>query len=245
MIGECYIYSFWRLTFVKKIKIYREVVYIIAQFGLTFAVAVMAAADFGLSMIVAPSYIISQKFSVFTFGQWDYLIQGLLFIVLCLCMKKFRLTYLMSFLTCVIYGTILDMWRAVIPILNPEITAPGSMPIAVRIILFVFGELLNAAMVALFFKSYIYPLVTEFFVKGMSKRYNIDINKFKKIFDLCGLAVSVMMTLVFFKRFVGIKWGTVVIALINGELIGFFSRLFDKYFETVDLFPRFAAKFKF
>ena len=144
-----------------------------------------------------------------------------------------------------IYGTILDMWRAVIPILNPEITAPGSMPIAVRIILFVFGELLNAAMVALFFKSYIYPLVTEFFVKGMSKRYNIDINKFKKIFDLCGLAVSVMLTLVFFKRFVGIKWGTVVIALINGELIGFFSRLFDKYFETVDLFPRFAAKFKF
>ena len=69
----------------KKIKIYSEVVYIIAQFGLTFAVAVMAAADFGLSMIVAPSYIISQKFSVFTFGQWDYLIQGLLFIVLCLC----------------------------------------------------------------------------------------------------------------------------------------------------------------
>ena len=87
--------------------------------------------------------------------------------------------------------------------------------------------------------------MTEFFVKGMSKRYNIDINKFKKIFDLCGLAVSVMLTLVFFKRFVGIKWGTVVIALINGELIGFFSRLFDKYFETVDLFPRFAAKFKF
>ncbi len=46
----------------KKIKIYSELVYVIAQFGLSFSVVLMTAADFGISMIAAPAYIMSQKF---------------------------------------------------------------------------------------------------------------------------------------------------------------------------------------
>ena len=119
----------------------------------------LAAADFGVSMIVAPAYILSLKFTFFTFGQWDYIMQGVLFIVFCLAMKKFKFTYFVSFITCVIYGTILDMWRAVIPVLNPNITAPGSMGLMVRIVMFIAGELLTAFTVMLFFNTYIYPQV--------------------------------------------------------------------------------------
>lgn len=229
----------------KKIKIYSEFVYILAQLGLTLAVAIMAAADFGLSMIVAPAYIVSQKFTMFTFGQWDYIIQGILFIVFCLCMKKFKFAYFVSFITCVIYGTLLDMWRLVIPVLNPEITTPGSMNIAVRIIFFIVGELLTAITVTLFFKTYIHPQVCDLFVKGIAEKYNLDRTRFKKIFDLGCLVLSVALTLIFFRKFVGIKWGTVIITLINGVLIGFFSKIYDKYIETIELFPRFASKFKF
>lgn len=229
----------------KKIKLYSELVYILAQLGLTLAVAIMAAADFGLSMIVAPAYIVSQKFTIFTFGQWDYIIQGILFIVFCLCMKKIKFTYFVSFITCVIYGTLLDIWRLIIPMLNPEITAPGSMSIAVRILFFIIGELLTAITVTLFFKTYIYPQVCDLFVKGVSEKYNLDRTRFKKIFDLGCLVLSVALTLIFFRKFVGIKWGTVIITFINGVLIGFFSKLYDKYIETIELFPRFASKFKF
>ena len=229
----------------RKIKIYSELVYVIAQLGLTLAVAMMSAADFGLSMIVAPAYIVSQKFTFFTFGQWTYIVQGILFIVFCICMKRFKVIYFISFITCVIYGTILDMWRLVIPVLNPEITAPGSMNIAIRIAFFAVGELLTAVTVMLFFKSYIYPQVCDLFVKGIAEKYNLNNTRFKMIFDFGCLFLSVLLTLVFFGRFVGIKWGTVIITLINGVLIGFFSKTYDKHFETVELFPRFAAKFKF
>lgn len=229
----------------KKIKIYSEFVYILAQLGLTLAVAIMAAADFGISMIVAPAYIVSQKFTIFTFGQWDYIIQGILFIVFCICMKKFKFTYFVSFITCVIYGTILDMWRSVIPALNPTVTPPGSMDLWVRILMFIVGELLTAFTVMLFFKTYIYPQVCDLFVKGVVAKYGFDQTKCKRIFDLCCLALSLILTLVLFKDFVGIKWGTVIITLINGVLIGFFANIYDKYFETVPLFPKFAEKFKF
>lgn len=229
----------------KRIKIYSELVYVLAQFGLTLAVAIMAAADFGVSMIVAPAYILSQKFTVFTFGQWDYIIQGVLFVAFCLAMKRFKFTYFVSFITCVIYGTILDMWRAAIPLLNPQITPPGSMGIPVRIAMFVVGELLTAFTVMLFFKTYIYPQVCDLFVKGVVTKYGFDQTKCKRIFDLCCLLLSLALTLILFKGFVGIKWGTVMITLINGVLIGFFAKVYDKCFETVALFPKFAERFKF
>ena len=229
----------------KKIKIYSELVFVIAQLGLTLAVAMMAAANFGVSMIVAPAYIVSQKFTFFTFGQWDYIIQGVLFIIFCLCMKKIKFAYFVSFITCVIYGSILDMWRAVIPMFNPSITPPGSMNIIIRITLFVLGELLTAFTVMLFFKTYIYPQVCDLFVKGISQKFNIDQTKFKRCFDFGCLLVSVVLTLIFFKKFVGIWWGTLIVTIVNGTIIGFFSKIYDKYFETVELFPRFAKMFKF
>ena len=228
----------------KKIKIYSELVYIIAQFGLSLAVAMMAAADFGVSMIVAPAYILSRKFTFLTFRQWDYLTQGVLFIIFCFAVKKFKLTYFVSFLTCVIYGTILDLWRALIPLFNPSITPAGSMSYPVRIALFVLGEILTAITVMLFFKTYIYPQVCDLFVKGIAEKYGFNQTNCKRLLDLCYLITALVLTLVLFKGFVGIKWGTVVITLINGSLIGFFSKLYDKHFETVELFPKFAENFK-
>ncbi len=229
----------------KKIRIYSEVIYIIALFGLTLAVALLAAADFGLSMIVAPAYIISEKIGYFSLGEWAYIVQGLLFIAFCIAMKKIKLIYFVSFITCVIYGYILDMWRVVVPVLNPDVTAPGSMDLWLRIVLFIVGEILTGFTVMLFFKSYIYPQVCDFFVMGLVERYNLDQVKFKRIYDISYLVVSIILSLALFGAFVGIEWGTVIIALVTGPIIGVFSKWYDKHIETVALFPRFEKMFKF
>lgn len=222
----------------KKIKIYSEAAYVAALIGLTFAVATLAAADFGVSTIVAPAYIVSLKFTVFSFGEWNYIIQGFLFVAFCIAIKSFKPTYFVSFITCVIYGYILDLWRWLIPVLNPNVTEPGSMNLSIRIIMFVVGELLTAFSVMLFFKSYIHPQVCDLFVKGIVEKYNLNQTKFKRIFDIACLATATVLAFVFFKKFVGIGWGTVVIAVVNSFLIGFFSKLYDKYVETVVLFSK-------
>lgn len=229
----------------KKIKIYSELVYIIALFGLPFSVAMLAAADFGVSMIVAPAYILSQKFTFFTFGQWDYIVQSFLFVAFCIAMKKFKFTYFVSFITCVLYGTILDMWRAIIPLLNPTITPPGSMDLWIRVVMFAAGELITSFTVMLFFKSYIYPQVCDLFVKGIVEKYSLNKIKSKRIFDFSCLAVSIALTLVLFKGFVGIKWGTAVLTVCTSVFIGLFDKLYNKFFETKARFPRFEEKFNF
>lgn len=119
----------------KKIPLHGEFVYAAAVILLSLAVAMLSAANFGVSMIVAPAYIISQKLGVITFGQGEYLVQSVLFVVFCILMKKIKPIYFVSFATCLIYGAVLDLWRKFVPLFNPDVTAPGSMAMPVRILL--------------------------------------------------------------------------------------------------------------
>lgn len=227
----------------KKIKIYGEIIYLLSLIIISFSVAMLSAVDFGISMIVAPAYILSEKLGI-TFGQSEYIIQAILFIVFCIIVKKVKPIFLISFLTCLIYGWILDLWRVIIPAFNPQITPPGTLDLWVRIVFFIVGMVLTSLAVALSFKAYIYPQVYDFFVSETTKFYKISVSKFKTIFDMSFLVLGVIMSLVFFQGFVGVNWGTLVMAVFNGSIISFFSKTFDKFFEPVPLFKGFAKLFK-
>lgn len=223
----------------KKIRIYSEAAHFIALALMALSVAMTASADFGVSMIVAPAYIISLKFSFLSFGQSEYIIQALLFIAFCVLVRRVKLTYFISFLTTLIYGAILDFWRLVIPLLNPAITPPGSMQLWLRIVLFSVGVTATSFTVALFFRSYIYPQVYDFFVKGICAHFKLNRDRFKIIFDFSCLAVACLLTLVFFSSFNGVGIGTLIMTCFNGILISAFGRLIDRYFIFVSIFPKF------
>ncbi len=97
----------------RKLKIPSEVVYILAVALLSLAVAMLTAANFGVSMIVAPAYLLSLKLEFLTFGQAEYVIQAGLFVVFCIAMRGFKIVYLSSFATCLVYGAALDLWRCI------------------------------------------------------------------------------------------------------------------------------------
>ncbi len=230
-------------TLSKKICISSELAYILAIILLALAVAILTSANFGISMIVAPAYLLSLKIGAITFGQAEYIIQAGVFIVLCLVLKKFRPIYLMSFVTCLIYGAVLDLWR-LIPCFNPTVTEPGSMALQFRIPMFIIGVLLTSFSVALFFKTYLYPQVYDFFVKAVSFKYGIKMSVFKTCVDLTLLIMSTIMTLCFFGKFVGLNWGTLVMATLNGTIIGFFSKQLDRFFEFRPIFKKFSSYFE-
>ncbi len=227
----------------KKKKLYQELVYFLAILTLSFSVAMISCTDFGLSMIVSPAYILSCKLGTITFGQSEYIIQAALFMIFCICMKKIKLVYFSSFVTGLIYGAALDFWRLVIPHFNPAVTAPGSLPFGLKAVYFVLGVLLTSFSIALFFRTYLYPQVYDFFVKGICARYGIKTSIFKTCFDLSFLVISCVMSLVMFKKFVGVGVGTVIMAVCNGTLIGLFGNLLDKFFVFVPIFEKFSRHF--
>ncbi|MGN0172711.1 MAG: DUF6198 family protein [Acutalibacteraceae bacterium] len=220
-----------------------EAVYVAANLLLSLAVAMISATDFGVSMVVAPAYILHLKTEIFTFGQCEYMIQALLFAVFCLLMRQVKAVYFSSFLTCLIYGAMLDFWRWAVPHFNPSVTPPGCLPLALRVVYFVLGMLLTALSIALLFRTYLYPQVYDFFVKGVSERFSFNRTVVKISFDASCLAVSCLMTLLFFGTFRGIGVGTVVMTCLNGLLIGLCGKLLDRFVTVRPLLPRFAAAF--
>lgn len=226
----------------KKLRLSGEAAYFIAVVTLAFAVAIISAADFGLSMIVAPAYLVSVKTGVLTFGMAEYAVQAVLFIAFCVVMKNFKPVYVSAFVTCLLYGAVLDLFR-LIPAFNPSVTPPGSMDIRLRILYFVGGVLLTSFAIALFYKTYLYPQVYDFFVKGVSAKYGFKIAKFKTIFDLCCLIAGVALSFAFFGELRGIGAGTFVMAAINGFLIGCFGKLIDKTLEITPRLKKFAKYF--
>lgn len=228
----------------KKITFHSELVYILSLVILSFAVAMTSTTDFGLSMIVAPAFLVSEKFSFLTFGQSEYIVQGILFILMCIILRKVRIVYFSSFATGFIYGLLLDMWRTVIPHFNPEITPAGSLPVAVRVVYFALGMILTTISIAMCFRTYLCAQVYDFFVKAVCEGYSLDSGKFKIGYDFVFLALSVIMSFAMFGKFVGIGVGTIIMTLFNGVLINFFGKVMDRIFEYKPVFRKFSTYFE-
>ena len=218
----------------KKITIHSEIAYVLALFIMSFGVALVEKTDFGMSMVVAPAYIIHLKVSQFlpwfTFGTSEYIFQAAVLVLTCVIVRKVKVTYLLSGVTAVLYGFILDF---VIGLCSPLVPTEFWH----KCVLFVIGIVVTAFSVALFFHTYLSPLAYELLVKEVSNRYSLPISKVKTVYDMTSLAVAVIMSFVFFSALNGIGWGTLVTAVFNGAIIGAFEKMFEKCFVFKDLLP--------
>lgn len=212
----------------KKITNFAEMAYLLGLVILALGVALMEKADLGISMVVAPAYLISLKVSFLTFGMAEYTLQAVLLVFTCLVLRQFKLSYCFSFVTAVIYGVILDGWMWT---LRDVVAATLS----VRIPLYLLGMLLCSMGISMLFHTYLAPEVYELFVKEVSKKYHKDINKFKIAYDCTSCAIAVVMSFLFFHSLRGVGIGTVICALVNGMIIGQCSKFFEKY---IDFSPR-------
>lgn len=227
----------------RKLKIYSELIYLFGVILLSLSIAMLPAAGFGLSMLAAPAFLLSEFFSFLTFGQADYIVEGLLLLLFFLLMRKVRLLSFSAFITSLLFGAMLDFWRAFVPILNPTVTAPGSMELWVRIALFAGAVVIGAFAIALMFRTYLYPQIYELFVKGISEKFGLSCSRFKMVFDGAFLLLSVVISLVLFHGIRGIGFGTIILVICNGPLIGWFEKLQGRVLDIRPLFPSLSRKF--
>lgn len=220
----------------KKPVLYAEAAFILGIVILALGTAFMEKANFGMSMVVAPAYLlhlkISQTFSWFTFGMAEYCLQAFLLLLMGLILRKFKLVFLCSFLTAVVYGFVLDFLMFLVSFLQWD-----SMPW--RVGYYIIGLLLCAVGVACLFNTYLAPEAYELLVKEVSAGLHTDIAKTKTVYDCTSCLVAIMMSFAFFGlwHFEGVKLGTVICALINGFIIGKCSGWITKTFEKKDALP--------
>lgn len=214
---------------------YSEAAYLIGLALLALGAALMERADFGMSMVVAPAYLLHLKLSqylpFFTFGMAEYTLQAALIIALSLVRRRLRARYLFSFVTAVLYGFMLDGAMLAVSLIPTTI--------ALRALLFVCGALLCSVGVSLLFHTYIPPEAYELFVKEIAFSTGRNINRVKTVYDCVSCLAAIAMSFAFFGlwHFEGVKLGTALCALVNGTLIGCSSKFFEKRFEFRDALP--------
>lgn len=133
-------------------KFYSELAYLAGILALAFGTSCMTTADLGLSMVVAPAYLVhlklSQVWPVITFGVAEYIVQAILLGAMVLLLRRFRPYFLLSFLTALLYGRVLDgcllLWANVPP-----------LSMSLRILLFAAGLVLCALGVSFVLHTYL------------------------------------------------------------------------------------------
>ena len=213
-----------------------ELAYVLGILFLALGTALMEKAGFGVGMVVAPSYVlhlkISQTYPAYTFGTSGYVFQAFLLVLLAVILRRFKISSLFSFVTAVIFGYVLDFMILLLAKLPFE--GFGG-----RTVYYVSGILVCALGISFLFHTYITPEAYELFVKEVSEHFGKDINKVKVIYDICSCCLGVILSFLFFGfgHFEGVKFGTILCSLVNGWLIGMFSKFLESHYEFRDSLP--------
>ena len=238
----------------KKIEKSAELLWVFGILFVSLGVAMCSKADLGVSMIAAPTFIVHEAISpIFPFisvGVTEYVIQGILLIILCITVRRADWKYLLAFAVAVIYGYSLDLFIFILRNLT-------FSSVLMRYLMLLLGDLMVGFGVACFFHTYMPLQVHELFVDELTLRFKLKLNRVKSAFDIALLVVSVTLALLLFgdardlelktlvySSFHSIGLGTIITTFINAPIIALMSRLIDRIFLPTAAFPKLEAILK-
>lgn len=220
----------------KKISKMNEAAWLIGTVLCALGRVLCTKSGFGLSMIGAPSYIIHLKLvenvPFFTQGTSEYVFQAALFVAVCIMLRTFKIKHLLSFVTAVILGIVIDGWLLVF----------GGNAVYealwLRVISFVSGELLTALAIAFLFRTSLPLQMYEVFVIEFASKFNVDKDRVKLWFDFSMLVLSVLLALILNKNLEGVGIGTIIVTVVNAPLIMYCGKILDRMFIFDLRFPQ-------
>lgn len=232
----------------KKISKTSELLWLFGIVFVALGVAICSKADLGVSMIAAPAFVvyeaIASLWSGFSVGMTEYMMQGLLLILLCLIVRRFQWRYLLAFVVAVVYGYALNLFLFLLGGVSFD-------AVWLRWVMLIVGDVLTAFGVACFFRTYMPLQVYELFVAELSSRFQLNVNKVKWSFDITLLVISIALALVLFGDVKSFDWstigyssfhsiglGTLVTTAINSPIIAVMGKWIDKIFDATSAFPK-------
>lgn len=213
----------------KKIRINGEFALFIALIILAIGLVFIIKANYGMTVVQAPVFVLSIAITSISLGTWNYIVQGGLFILMLLIIRRFRVNYLISFITGILYGFILDffVWALQDLIANN---------IYMSILFYIIGFVSICIAVALFFSCKAPLMPYDIFIREVSKYKKINLTKFKWGFDISCIIIAIILSLTLTGKFIGIGIGTVIFALFVSPCMTFIMKFLNKFLEFKSIF---------
>ena len=243
-----------------KIKVHKETLYVLSLMLAALSIAMSVVANLGTSVYTVPALALASKIHGALPPTWnpgvisvigsqpfsELIIQTMFLIIFCIIIRKFRPFFLLSFVTTFIYAVMLYGFQW-IPAFWPEIV--HNYPLAVRIVLLLSAIIIMSISVTCSLKGYLYPPTVTFVQKGVIQHFNIKHEGlFFLVYDFVFMILSIFIIYAVYQDWqfwnYNLSYGTLANVLLCGPLIGVFSKLFDKAFETKTLLPKWEKAFE-
>lgn len=194
----------------------RIILYIAGLNCIAAAVVLNIRYDFGVAAFSSVMYSISEIYSI-SLGTASVICYLLFVAVQCILSKRITLNYALEIPLSFLFGALTDLYDFFIP--------DFDLHLALRAILFLLTTFVTAIGVFLCVKTDLVLTPTDGIVKTISDVFRIKFSKVKNIFDITMVATSALLCLINHTRFYGIGIGTVLSALLIGQII----RIYERY----------------
>jgi uncharacterized membrane protein YczE len=175
---------------------------------LAFAVPLMLNAGIGTSTIASPLYALNSICDNISFGTWNLVFQVSLLIILLMITKEFKSGYLASFIITTVFGYMVDLFTGTLANL------PTDLPWL--ILYFVSSLVLFCVSISLMVLSKLPMMITDSFVKDLSRFFHVTFRRMKTLFDISCISLSVGLSMVFLGNLAAVGVGTLIMALTTG-----------------------------
>lgn len=203
----------------KKEKIRR---YIIFFFGLlfnSFGVAFVTKATLGTSPIAAIPYSISLIVTNFSLGNWVILFNVLLVLIQLILLRKDanKIELLLQCVIAFFFGKFIDISMLCLTGFLPKLYIIKIISLVIGCAIIAFGAYLEVV-------ADVVMLPGDGFVRAIAKVLHKEYGGIRVISDISMTVIAGAICLVFLHQLIGVREGTIIAALITGNMIKLFSR---------------------
>ncbi len=204
----------------KKELIKKYILFIIGLFFAGVGIAFTKHGELGVSPISSVANIMSLKFSFFTMGIWlitwnCVLILGQVIIL----RKDFKIYQLLQIPLSFLFGYFTDIGMKIVSFIPVNSYFVKLLMLFIGIAVLAFGISLSVIANVIMNSG-------EAIVKAISDKTGFEFGNVKVVFDISCVAVSVVLSLIFFDmKILGTREGTVISAVLTGFAVKFFTKL--------------------
>ena len=184
----------------------------------SFGVAFITKSALGTSPISSLPYVLSLRFSDFSFGMTTFLFNMVLILLQFLLLKKeFPPVQCLQIAANVLFSALIDVSMGILSFLQPEL-------LPVRLICLLIGCLILAFGICVEVAPDTIVVPGEGMVRVIARVSGIRFGTVKVLFDCTLMATAGVLSFLFFGRLNGLGAGTILSALLVGRFVNFFNR---------------------
>lgn len=203
----------------KREKFLRILLLIIGVYFIGLGIAFAKYSNLGISPISSVANVLNIKFPQLTVGTWLTFFNCFMILIQIIILKhNFRPAQFLQFPISLMLGVFTDLNLSFVSFIPAHIYI-------VRLLLTLIGVIILALGITFTVISDTIMNVGEALVDVISKLLNKSFGSVKVIFDICCVALSLILSLLFFDfKIVGIREGTVITAVLTGFVIKWFTK---------------------